>query len=144
MRILGSWGDAYSAYGNDEAPMVVSYSTDQVYANRADQDMDRHQIRFLNDQAYANPEGMAQFADTDSPGLAKSFMEFMLRPEVQAEIAVRNVAFPAITDAEFGDEHAEYEQYAQVPPEAVSFSYDELRGNLQGWIEEWSRQIAGN
>ncbi|MFW5934533.1 MAG: thiamine ABC transporter substrate-binding protein [Halolamina sp.] len=144
VRILGSWGDAYSAYGNDEAPMVVSYSTDQVYANRADQDMDRHQIRFLNDQAYANPEGMAQFATTDSPGLAKSFMEFMLRPEVQAEIAVRNVSFPAITDAEFGDEHAEYEQYAQVPPEAVSFSYDELRGNLQDWVEEWSRQIAGN
>ena len=144
VRILGSWGDAYSAYGNGEAPMVVSYSTDQVYANRAEQDMDRHQIRFLNDQAYANPEGMAQFANSDSPELARSFMEFMLRPEVQAEVAVRNVAFPAITDAEFGDEHAEYEQYAQVPPEAVSFTYDELRGNLQGWIEDWSRQIAGN
>lgn len=144
VRILGSWGDAYSAYGNGEAPMVVSYSTDQVYANRAEQDMDRHQIRFLNDQGYANPEGMAQFANSDSPELARSFMEFMLRPEVQAEIAVRNVAFPAITDAEFGEEHAEYEQYAQVPPEAVSFSYDELRGNLQGWIEDWSRQIAGN
>ncbi|WP_054584648.1 thiamine ABC transporter substrate binding subunit [Halolamina pelagica] len=144
VRILGSWGDAYSAYGNDEAPMVVSYSTDQVYANRAEQDMDRHQIRFLNDQGYANPEGMAQFANSDSPELARSFMEFMLRPEVQAEVAVRNVAFPAITDAEFGEEHAEYEQYAQVPPEAVSFSYDELRGNLQGWIEDWSRQIAGN
>ncbi len=144
VRILGSWGDAYSAYGEDEAPMVVSYSTDQVYANRSDQDMDRHQIRFLNDQAYANPEGMAQFASTDSPDLAQSFMEFVLRPEVQAEIAVRNVQFPAITDAEFGEEHAEYEQYAQVPPEAVSFTYDELRGNLQGWIEEWSRQIASN
>ncbi|NHX37011.1 MULTISPECIES: thiamine ABC transporter substrate-binding protein [Halolamina] len=144
VRILDGWDASYSAYGKDEAPMVVSYSTDQVYANRAGQDMDRHQIRFLNDQAYANPEGMARFAGTDSPDLAQSFMEFMLRPEVQAEIAVRNVAFPAVTDAEFGDEHAEYEQYAQVPPEAVSFTYDELRGNLQGWIEEWSRQIAGN
>jgi len=144
VRILGSWGDAYSAYGNGEAPMVVSYSTDQVYANRAEQNMDRHQIRFLNDQGYANPEGMAQFANSDSPELARSFMEFMLRPEVQAEVAVRNVAFPAITDAEFGEQHAEYEQYAQVPPEAVSFSYDELRGNLQSWIEDWSRQIAGN
>ncbi len=144
VRVLGSWGDAYGAYGEDEAPMVVSYSTDQVYANRSDQNMDRHQIRFLNDQAYANPEGMAQFASTDSPELAQSFMEFVLRPEVQAEIAVRNVQFPAITDAEFGEENAEYEQYAKVPPEAVSFTYDELRGNLQGWIEEWSRQIASN
>jgi len=144
VRVLDSWGDAYGAYSNDEAPMVVSYSTDQVYANRSDQNMDRHQIRFLNDQGYANPEGMAQFANTDSPDLAQSFMSFMLRPEVQAQIAARNVAFPAVTNAAFGDEHSEYEQYAQVPPEAVSFTYDELKGNVQGWIDEWSRQIAGN
>ncbi|MFD1568376.1 thiamine ABC transporter substrate-binding protein [Halolamina litorea] len=144
VRVLDSWDSAYSAYGTDEAPMVVSYSTDQVYANRAGQDMDRHRIRFLNDQGYANPEGMAQFAGTDSPDLARSFMEFMLRPEVQGQIAVRNVAFPAVTNAEFGEENAEYEQYAQVPPEAVSFTYDELKGDVQGWIEDWSRQIAGN
>jgi len=144
VRVLDSWGDAYGAYSNDEAPMVVSYSTDQVYANRSDQNMDRHQIRFLNDQGYANPEGMAQFANTDSPDLAQSFMSFMLRPEVQAQIAARNVAFPAVTNAAFGDEQGEYEQYAQVPPEAVSFTYDELKGNVQGWIDEWSRQIAGN
>ena len=143
-RILDGWDAAYGAYSNGEAPMVVSYSTDQVYANRADQNMEEHQIRFLNDQGYANPEGMAQFAGTDSPDLARQFMEFMLRPEVQAEIAVRNVAFPAVTNAEFGEEHAEYEQYAQVPPEAVSFTYDELKGNVQGWIEDWSRQIASN
>ena len=144
VRVLDGWDASYSAYGEGEAPMVVSYSTDQVYANRADQNMEEHQIRFLNDQAYANPEGMARFAGTDSPDLAASFMEFMLRPEVQAEIAVRNVAFPAVTNAAFGEENAEYEQYAQAPPEAVSFTYDELKGNVQGWIEEWSRQIASN
>ena len=144
VRVLDAWDAAYGAYSNGEAPMVVSYSTDQVYANRSDQNMEEHQIRFLNDQAYANPEGMAQFAGTDSPELARTFMEFMLRPEVQAEIAVRNVQFPAVTDAAFGEEHSAYEQYAQVPPEAVSFTYDELRGNVQNWISEWSRQIASN
>ncbi|MFW5939990.1 MAG: thiamine ABC transporter substrate-binding protein [Halolamina sp.] len=144
VRVLDGWDAAYGAYSEGEAPMVVSYSTDQVFANREGQDMDEHQIRFLNDQGYANPEGMAQFAATDSPTLARSFMEFMLRPEVQAEIAVRNVAFPAITNADFGEDNAEYEEYAKVPPEAVSFSYDELKGNVEGWIEEWSRQIASN
>ncbi|MFD1687886.1 thiamine ABC transporter substrate-binding protein [Halolamina salifodinae] len=144
VRVLEGWDAAYGAYGGGEAPMVVSYSTDQVFANRAGEPMAEHQIRFLNDQGYANPEGMAQFAGTDSPTLAASFMEFMLRPEVQAQIAVRNVAFPAVTNAEFGGENAEYEQYAQAPPEAVSFTYDELKGNVQGWIEDWSRQVASN
>ena len=144
VRVLDGWDAAYGAYGQGEAPMVVSYSTDQVFANRAGEPMAEHQIRFLNDQGYANPEGMAQFAGTDSPALSASFMEFMLRPEVQAQIAVRNVAFPAVTNPEFGEENAEYEQYAQAPPEAVSFTYDELKGNVQGWIEEWSRQVASN
>jgi len=140
VRVLGTWSDSYSAYSNGEAPMVVSYSTDQVYANRSDQNMQRHQIRFLNDQGYANPEGMARFADTDAPDLARSFMEFMLRPEVQGEIAVRNVAFPAVTNAEMPEEYA---QYAQEPPEAVTFSYDELKGNVSEWVDQWQREFAG-
>jgi len=144
VRILGSWSDAYGAYGEDEAPMVVSYSTDQVYANRYDQKMDRHQLRFLDDQGYANPEGMARFATSEKEGLANSFMEFVLRPEVQGQIAARNVQFPAVTNPEFPEEYPEYEEYAKEPPEAVSFSYQELRGNVQQWISDWERQIAQN
>ncbi|AEN06568.1 thiamine ABC transporter substrate binding subunit [Halolamina sp.] len=144
VRILGSWDDAYGAYGEDEAPMVVSYSTDQVYANRYGQNMDRHQLRFLNDQGYANPEGMARFASSEKETLANSFMAFLLRPEVQGQIAARNVQFPAVTNPIFPEEYPEYETYAVEPPEAVSFSYQELQGNLQGWIEDWERQIVGN
>ena len=139
VRVLGSWSDAYSAYTGEEAPMVVSYSTDQVYANRYDQEMEKHRIRFLNDQGYANPEGMARFAGADDPDLAEAFLRFMLRPEVQGEIAVRNVAFPAVTDAEVPEE---YDEYAKEPPEAVSFGYDELKGNVGGWVSEWQRQFA--
>ena len=144
VRVLGTWDDAYGAYGEDEAPMVVSYSTDQVYANRYDQNMDRHQLRFLDDQGYANPEGMARFASSDKTELATSFMSFLLRPEVQGQIAARNVQFPAVTNPTFPEEYPEYEQYAKAPPEAVSFSYQELQGNLSGWISDWERQIAGN
>ncbi|ESP87937.1 thiamine ABC transporter substrate-binding protein [Candidatus Halobonum tyrrellensis] len=137
--VLGSWEDAYAAYESDEAPMVVSYSTDQVYANREDQDLQRHRIRFLNDQGYANPEGMARFADADAPDLARRFMEFALTPEIQAGIAQRNVAFPAIEDAPLPDEYAEY---AKEPAEAVTFTYEELKGNLGTWTDDWARRFA--
>lgn len=119
--------------------MVVSYSTDQVFAAESGEDMARHQIRFLNDQAYANPEGMAPFADASNPDLAVEFMDFMLRPEVQAEIAVRNVQFPATTTAELPEDFA---QYAQEPPEAVTFSYDRLQNNLSDWTDAWAREFA--
>jgi thiamine transport system substrate-binding protein len=134
VRILGSWDDAYNAYRAEEAPMVVSYSTDQVYYG----DTPRHQVAFLNDQGYANPEGMARFADAGDPEATRAFMEFVLTPEAQGQIAQKNVQFPAVDDADLDEE---FEQFAHVPPEPVTFTYQELAGNLEGWVEDWARQI---
>ena len=120
--------------------MVVSYSTDQVYANRADQDMSRHQLGFLEDQGYANPEGMGVFADSEQSELAEDFFDFVLSPEAQGQIATLNVQFPATTDADLNEE---FDQYAHEPPETVFYGYEDLQGNLDGWVEDWAREIAG-
>ncbi|MFW5978009.1 MAG: thiamine ABC transporter substrate-binding protein [Halohasta sp.] len=141
VRIISDWEPAYQAYMDEEAPMVVSYSTDQVYYHGDDVDSSRHQIGFLNDQGYANPEGMAQFADSDSPELAREFMSFMLTEEAQAEIAVRNVQFPAVEGVDPGGDFGEY---ALEPPEVVTFGYNELAGNVDGWVDEWARQVVSD
>jgi len=141
VRVLSDWQPAYQAYTNGEAPMVVSYSTDQVYYHGPDVDMSRHQVAFLNDQGYANPETMALFRDSANPDLARRFMEFVLTDEAQAEIAVRNVQFPAVDGVTVGEEFSEY---ALEPPEPVTFSYDELAGNVGGWIDDWARLVASN
>ncbi|MCO8242698.1 MULTISPECIES: thiamine ABC transporter substrate-binding protein [unclassified Haladaptatus] len=138
-QILGSWDAAYTAYSNGERPIVVSYSTDQVYAHREGENMKKHQIGFLNGQGYANPEGMAKFADTDSPKLADAFLDFMLSKKAQSKIAQLNVAFPSTDWADLGKE---FDKYAKEPDEPVTYSYDQLKGNLEGWVDEWARQIA--
>jgi len=141
VRIFDDWEPAYNAYSNEEAPIVVSYSTDQVYAHRFGSDMARHQVGFLNDQGYENPETMARFSDTNSPALARLFMDFALQPEQQEEIAKLNVQFPAVTDAALSDELA---QYAYEPPESVTFTYDDLEGSVDTWTEDWAREVVGN
>lgn len=139
VTMLGSWGDAYGAWQEGEAPIVVSYSTDQVFADMEGADLDQHQIRFLNDQAYANPEGMALFEEAPNPDLAEEFMEFILTPEVQGEIAEQNVTFPAIENADVPED---YDELAHEPPEPVTFTYEELQGSLSDWIEDWEREIV--
>ena len=141
VRILSDWEPAYNAYTAEERPMVVSYSTDQVFYNGEDVDMSRHQVGFINDQGYANPEAMARFADADNPELATAFMEFMLTEEAQAEIAVRNVQFPAVEGVDPGGDFGEF---ALEPPEPVTFGYDELAGNVSTWIEDWAREVVSN
>jgi len=139
VRILGNWEDSYNAYTNGEAPMVVSYSTDQVYAQQAGQDLSRHQIGFLDDQAYAQPEGVARFAASNQQELAKTFVEFLLTPEAQGEIAQRNVQYPATTNADLPEE---FSQYTFEPEQSVTFTYEELKGNVDEWVDQWARQIA--
>lgn len=141
VTVLSDWEPAYQAYTNGEAPMVVSYSTDQVYYHGPDVDMAKHQIGFLNNQGYANPETMALFADANNPALGRRFMDFVLTKKAQAEIAVRNVQFPAVNGVTPSKEFA---KYAKEPPEAVTFSYDELAGSVGTWVEEWSRLVASN
>ncbi len=84
---------------------------------------------------------MAIFADSDKADLAADFMAFVLSSEAQAEIARRNVQFPAVAD-----DHVEldesFAQYAHAPAEPIAFTYDDLRGNLDGWIEDWAREFA--
>ncbi|MFB6111117.1 MAG: thiamine ABC transporter substrate binding subunit [Halobacteriaceae archaeon] len=139
VTILSDWEPAYQAYLNGEAPMVVSYSTDQVYYHGDDVDMSRHQVGFINDQGYANPEAMAAFANSDREDLARLFMDFVLRPESQAAIAQRNVQFPAVKGVDVGQE---FDRYAYEPPEPVTFTYDELAGNVETWINDWAQTVA--
>ena len=139
VTVLSDWEPAYNAYLDGEAPIVVSYSTDQVYYHGEGVDMSKHQVGFLNDQGYANPEAMALFADSDQHYLGLTFMDFALRAESQAGIAVRNVQFPAVEGVDPGEE---FSKYAYEPPEPVTFTYDELAGNVSEWVDAWARQVA--
>ena len=139
VTILSDWEPAYNAYLDGEAPIVVSYSTDQVYYHGEGVDMAKHQVGFLDDQGYANPEAMAVFEASDSPELARRFMDFVLTPGAQAGIAVRNVQFPAVEGVDPGEE---FSKYAFEPPEPVTFTYEELSGNVSEWVDAWARQVA--
>lgn len=138
-QILKGWSAAYSAYSEGEAPIVVSYSSDQVFADRFDQPMAEHQIGFLNGEGYAYLEGMARFAGTDKPALAETFMDFMLDAEIQAEVAQRNVALPAVDNAPLPEK---FDSLIHEPETTVAYDYEELSGNMDTWLNNWSKQVS--
>jgi len=141
LTVTGDWGSAYTAYENREAAMITSYSTDQVYASQGDSPMSRHQIGFPNGQGYSYIGGAARFANTDKPDLANKFLNFLLEPEVQAEMAQLNVGIPATTNAALPED---YSKYVYEPETTVRFSKERLANNLSTWTNEWSEQFASN
>jgi thiamine transport system substrate-binding protein len=140
-RVLDSWSEVYTQFEEEELPVVVSYANDRVYAKRDDNDLEKHQVSTLNDQAYANVSGMVRFADGTDDELAHEFMDFVLEPEVQSVIAERNVTAPVNDETELPEV---YEEYAEVPDDTPFFGYDELEANLDDWLDEWEQVAAGD
>lgn len=140
VRILDSWGTMYAQFDEGEIPVVVSYSNDRVYAKRFGNDLEKHQVGFLNGQGYANLNAMGRFAAGTNDDLAHQFIDFILEPEAQAKIAELNVTGPVNTEATPPEV---YREYAQEPDEVLFFGYDELKGNVQGWVRDWEREIVG-
>ena len=140
VRILDSWSEVYTQFEEEEVPVVVSYSNDRVYAKRFDNDLEKHQVSLLNDQAYGNYSGIVRFADGEYDDLAHEFMDFVLEPEVQAVVAERNVTGPTNEQTELPEVYAEY---AKEPDETVFYDYDVLNENLDDWIDDWGRTVIG-
>lgn len=139
VRVLDSWDAAYNAYTKGEAPMVVSYSTAKVYAANQGEDLDKYRVTFLNDEGYANPESMAVFSGSERRELATAFVDFVLSEEAQNTVPQLNYQSPATTTGSLSGNFAEYNE---EPANPVTFTYDELAGNVTEWVEEWARLVA--
>ena len=100
VQILGSWSDAYAAYSNGEASIVMSYATDQVFAARSDEDVSEHLVAFPNSQSIAYIAGIAGFAGSENTELVDRFTEFMLSPRVQSKVTVLNRGLPGCDERE--------------------------------------------
>ncbi|SIR93506.1 thiamine ABC transporter substrate-binding protein [Natronorubrum thiooxidans] len=137
VEVRNSWSDTYyDAYLDEHRPLVVSYSSDPIFAAVDDRDSARHQVAFPNEEGYALPEGMGIFDAATEPDLAYAFLEFVLSSEIQSELARRNVQFPAIEDESVAPRPL-FEETARRPPEPISTSYTELRGALEAWLTDW-------
>ncbi|RKD93722.1 thiamine ABC transporter substrate-binding protein [Halopiger aswanensis] len=143
LRLGESWTETYrNRYLEGEGSMIVSYSTDRVGAAAAERPLARHRVAMLEDAGYRNTEFAAVFADTPRAELAYEFLDFLLSSTAQAEIATRNVQFPAVADASV-DLEPSFADRAREPERTVTMTYDDIRGNLGDWLSEWETLWTG-
>ena len=139
VRVHETWSDAYyGSYLNGDRPLIVSYSTDPLFATTEGHPPERHRIAFLDDEGYALPEGMGIFQAATEPDLAYAFLELVLSSEVQLALARRNVQFPAVGDIGLNRDITEG---IRRPPTPVSLSYTELQGMITEWLETWTERF---
>jgi thiamine transport system substrate-binding protein len=92
------WSESYGLFTKGEVNAVFSYVTSELY-HRISENTDRYRaLRFVEGHPL-QIEYAAYLKSTKQVELAKEFMAFLLKPDIQKNIAQQNWMFPAGHDA---------------------------------------------
>ncbi|MBE02401.1 thiamine ABC transporter substrate binding subunit [Marinobacter lutaoensis] len=134
-----SWSDGYfSLFMNGEAPMILSYSTSPAYHMAIDK-TDRYQAAAFEEGHYLQVEVAALVASSRHKALARRFLAFMLTPEFQREIPLKNVMYPAI---DLGDELPDVFDRLIQPSQTLYLDPATVAEHRKAWLEEWLEAMS--
>lgn len=129
-----SWSDGYfSLFMNGEAPMILSYSTSPAYHMAIDK-TDRYQAAQFKEGHYLQVEVAALVEPSDQKALAREFLQFILTPDFQRHIPLKNVMYPAI---DLGDELPGVFERLIQPETTLFIDPARVARQRQAWLDEW-------
>ena len=134
LTVTKGWSEAYfSLFLNEEAPMVLSYTTSPGYHMAIDK-TDRYQAAAFTDGHYLQVEVAALLNSSRNKKLGREFLQFLISLEAQSILPLTNVMFPSV---DIGDAlPTEFKQLIQ-PSSTLLFDSEEVRDNRKAWINEW-------
>lgn len=134
LTVTKGWSEAYfSLFLNDEAPMVLSYSTSPAYHMAIDK-TDKYQAAAFSEGHYLQIEIAAMLKNSKHPELAREFLQFILNDKFQEVLPLTNVMYPVTN---IGDKlPEEFSRLIEVNP-TLSYTPEEVKANRKLWIDEW-------
>jgi len=134
LTVTKGWSEAYfSLFLNNEAPMVLSYSTSPGYHIAVDE-TEQYQAAAFSEGHYLQVEVAALLKSSKNKALAREFLAFMLQPEFQEALPLTNVMYPA---TDIGDAlPAAFDQLI-TPAETLLIDTNTVKENRKAWTSEW-------
>jgi len=144
VQISGSWTDAYesafSASGGTR-PLVVSYATSPpaeiVYAENPKPKKPSTSV--LTDGCYRQIEFAGILRGTQNEAAAQKVVDWLLSPEVQAEVPLSMFVFPARANTPLPEV---FTQFAAKVEKPLQLSATDVDANLKTWLNQWG-QVMG-
>ena len=145
VKISGSWSDAYygdfTFGGGGDRPIVVSYATSPpaeiVYAEGEPPETPSTSV--MTDGCYRQVEYAGILAGSDQSAAAQEVIDWLLSPEVQADIPLNMFVFPARDGVPLPEVFTEFA--AQVD-DAEQLPSEFIADNLAGLLAEWGRVMG--
>ncbi len=134
LTVTKGWSEAYfSLFLNNEAPMVLSYSTSPGYHIAVDE-TEQYQAAAFSEGHYLQVEVAALLKSSKNKELARKFLSFMLQPEFQQALPLTNVMYPA---TDIGDALPPAFDQLITPAETLLIDKNEVKANRKAWTDEW-------
>ena len=140
VKIAGSWTDAYygdfTFGGGGDRPIVVSYATSPpaeiVYAEGTPPD--RPSTSVMTDGCYRQIEYAGILAGTQNMEAAQRVVDWLLSPEVQADIPLNMFVFPARANTPLPEV---FTQFAAQVDDAERLPSDFVAANVGDLLAQW-------
>ncbi|MCG3260535.1 MAG: thiamine ABC transporter substrate-binding protein [Candidatus Heimdallarchaeota archaeon] len=155
LRIVSSWGDAFSIYYTEEEnrPMMVSYGTSPAYDvchpiyGVGDGNPPPSAAILSHEQnlenAWLQIEGIGLVNNSPHPDAGKQFIDWFLSKELQDNIPLNNWMYPVHENATISSCFIDN----SINPNEVDIlnnliSSELLKENLEKWKRDWKTEVA--
>src|SRR5690625_2093173 len=142
VEIADGWSQAYyvdfsGSEGEGPKPLVLSYSSSPPAEVGEDGEP---RTGALLDTCFRQTEFAGVLSGANNPEGAQAFIDFLLSPDVQADIPGSMNVYPIRDDVALPQEWAEFAPVATDPHDLAPA---EIAENRDDWIREWTELVTG-
>lgn len=139
--VAKDWTEAYSVQfsgsaGKGPRPLVLSYATSPAFEVKDGV----APTTGLLQTCFRQVEYAGVIAGSKNPDGAAKFIEFLLLPEVQADIPGQMYMYPAVRSTPLPDEWVRFAPLAERP---FTVPAAEIAAQRDGWIRAWTDKVVG-
>jgi thiamine transport system substrate-binding protein len=144
VSVVNGWSEAYysefSAGGEGDRPLVVSYATSPpaeiVFAS--DPKPTQPSTSVMLDGCFQQIEFAGVLRGTAHPEQARQVIDWLVSPEVQADIPLSMFVYPALNNVPLPQE---FVLFAPRPEKPLSLASEVITENRQEWVEQWTQVV---
>jgi len=143
VKVAAGWSDAYyvdfsGPSSEGDRPLVVSYASSPPY--EVPEGATAAPTRAMLDTCFRQVEYAGVLAGAANPEGARAVIDWLLSPEVQADIPESMYVYPVDSSVELP---ASWAQYAPVAPEPFEVEPAAITEHRDAWIRAWTDTVIG-
>ncbi|UDG81225.1 Thiamine-binding periplasmic protein [Candidatus Hartigia pinicola] len=136
LTVTKNWSESYALLLKGEGDFVLSYTSSpghQIFNYQKN----NYAAALFHEGHYMHIEVAARLKNSLQPELAKQFLKFMLTPEFQSVLPVRNWMYPILNIP-----LPEVYNSLSLPKKSLQFSSTEVTKERKNWIRLWQNVVS--